>query len=51
VSTNAGATWTFVDPTPGDTANDITDVIVHHAGIIDVCGDDGHFRSTNGGTT
>lgn len=51
VSTNAGATWTFIDPTPGDTANDITDVIVHHGGIIDVCGDDGHLRSTNGGTT
>ena len=51
MSTDAGVTWTFIDPTPGDTAGDITDVIVHHAGIIDVCGDDGHLRSTNGGTT
>jgi hypothetical protein len=51
MSSNAGVTWTFVDPTPGDTAGDVIDVIVHHGGIIDVCGDDGHLRSTNGGTT
>ena len=25
--------------------------MVHHGGIIDVCGDDGHLRSTDGGTT
>lgn len=50
-STDAGATWTFIDPTPGDTAGDVVDVVVHHGGIIDVCGDDGHLRSTNGGTT
>ncbi|MBP7776336.1 MAG: choice-of-anchor D domain-containing protein [Acidobacteria bacterium] len=51
MTTNAGVTWTFLDPTPGDTAGDVTDVIVHNGGIIDVCGDDGHLRSTNGGTT
>lgn len=51
MSTDAGATWTFIDPTPADRARDVWDVIVHHSGIIDVCGDDGHLRSTDGGTT
>jgi hypothetical protein len=51
VSTDAGATWTFRDPTPGDTANDVNDVVVHHGGIIDLYGDDGHLRSTDGGAT
>src|SRR6185503_16294732 len=54
VSTDSGATWTFVDPTPGDTAGDIWDVVVQGGGptgqgIVDVCGDDGVFRSTDGG--
>ncbi|MCL4814323.1 MAG: choice-of-anchor D domain-containing protein, partial [Vicinamibacteraceae bacterium] len=51
MSTNSGATWTFVDPSAGTLASDIWDVVVHDGGIIDVCGQDGHFRSTNNGTT
>ena len=51
MSADAGATWTFVDPTPADGARDIWDVVVHDGGIIDLCGDDGHLRSTDGGTT
>lgn len=51
ISNNAGVTWHFVDPTPGNTADNIWDVVVHHGGIIDVVGDDGHCRSTNGGVT
>ncbi|MFN8061467.1 MAG: choice-of-anchor D domain-containing protein [Vicinamibacterales bacterium] len=51
VSTNAGAAWTYVDPTPGDPADDVNDVLVHDGGIIDVCGDDGHLRSVDNGTT
>lgn len=51
VSSDAGVTWTFIDPTPGDAADDVIDVIVHDGGIIDVCGSDGHLRSTSGGTT
>ena len=51
VSTNAGGTWAFVDPTPGDRARNVWDVVVHDGGIIDVCGDDGHLRSINGGAT
>jgi hypothetical protein len=49
ISTDAGGTWAFVDPTPGDLADDVRDVVVHDGGIIDVCGDDGHLRSTDGG--
>jgi hypothetical protein len=51
VSTDSGATWTYFDPTPGDPADNIWDVVVHDGGIIDLCGDDGHQRSTDGGTT
>ena len=51
ISNDAGVNWTFVDPTPADRADDIRDVLVHHGGIIDVCGDDGHLQSTDGGTT
>jgi hypothetical protein len=51
ISVDAGVTWAFIDPTPQDGADDIWDVVVHHGGIIDVCGDDGHRRSTDGGTT
>jgi hypothetical protein len=40
-----------VDPTPTDGADDIWDVVVHHGGIIDLVGDDGHRRSTNGGVS
>lgn len=42
-STDGGATWTFVDPTPADGADRIRDIVVHN-GIVDVVGDDGHYR-------
>lgn len=52
ISTDSGATWQFVDPTPGTVdANRVWDVVAHAGGTVDVCGDDGHFRSTDGGTT
>ncbi len=51
ISNDSGVTWTFVDPTPGDPANRVWDVVVHHGGTIDICGDDGHARSTDGGAT
>ena len=51
ISNDAGSTWRFVDPTPNDPATNVWDVVIHHGGIIDLCGDDGHFRSTNGGTS
>ena len=54
ISTDSGATWTFVDPTPATTASDVWDVVVQAGGptsqgIVDICGDDGHWRSTDGG--
>ena len=51
ISNDAGGTWRFVDPTPGDLADDIWDVIVQPGGLIDLVGDDGHRRSTDRGTT
>jgi hypothetical protein len=51
VSNDRGGTWRFVDPTPGDRARSVWDVVVHHGGVIDVCGDDGHARSADGGAT
>jgi PKD domain len=50
ISNDSGATWRFIDPTPSDPATTVWDVVVHAGGIIDVCGDDGHWRSQNGGT-
>jgi photosystem II stability/assembly factor-like uncharacterized protein len=50
-STDRGLTWTFLDPTPANGAGDVWDVVIHHNGIIDLCGDDGHRRSVNGGNT
>ncbi len=51
ISADSGVTWSIVDPTPLDPADDVWDVAVHDNGIIDVCGDDGHMRSTDGGIT
>lgn len=54
ISQDSGLSWTFVDPTPGDSASDIDDVLVQAggaSGIVDVCGDDGHLRSTDGGSS
>lgn len=52
ISNDAGVSWDFVDPTPGDGGGlNVWDVIVHNGGTIDICGDDGHQRSTDGGVT
>src|ERR1041384_68290 len=47
VSNNGGTTWRYVDPTPADRADDVWHVVVHHGGIVDLCGDDGHQRRTS----
>jgi hypothetical protein len=49
ISTDRGNSWRYVDPTPGDLADTIWSVTVHDGGIIDLCGNDGHQRSTDGG--
>ena len=51
ISNDSGVTWRFVDPTPATPASDIWDVVVQPGGIVDVCGDDGHYRSLDGGST
>ncbi len=53
VSHDAGTTWTFVDPTPASSAADINvwDVTFQSGGTVDICGDEGHFRSTDNGDT
>lgn len=54
-STDGGVNWTFLNPfgRPFDTFFDrsVVAVLVHHGGIIDVCGFGGHRRSLDGGTT
>ena len=51
ISLDHGASWTFVNPFAPDPAGRIWDVVVHHGGIIDVCGQVGHARSTDGGAS
>jgi hypothetical protein len=50
-SLDSGTTWTFIDPSPGDAAEQIYAVIAQGQSTVDVIGDNGHFRSTNNGTT
>jgi len=54
ISRDSGGTWVFVDPTPLTAASNVWDVVVQAGGangIVDICGQDGHFRSIDGGTT
>lgn len=57
ISADSGATWNFIDPrTPAGAADNVFDVLVQAGGptgqgIIDVCGDRRHWRSTDGGAT
>ena len=48
-STDAGANWTYINPGGTGGARTLFDVIVHGNGIVDVCGNIGHRRSTNAG--
>lgn len=55
ISNDSGSTWHFVDPTPNTPGRTYTwDVAVQGGGqggaaIVDVCGDDFHSRSKDGG--
>jgi hypothetical protein len=51
ISNDHGTTWHFSSPAQGEPARNIWDVVVHDRGIVDVCGDDGFSRSTNGGAS
>jgi hypothetical protein len=48
-SQNTGANWDFIDPSPGDAAEQVFAVIAHGSQIVDVISGNGHFRSTNNG--
>jgi hypothetical protein len=57
ISNDSGATWNHVTPTSQAPApanqrgNQVWDVFVQAGGIVDVCGNDGHHRSTDNGNT
>ncbi|MCK5378351.1 MAG: hypothetical protein KAJ78_03060 [Acidobacteria bacterium] len=56
ISDDSGDTWQFVDTDPGTGAGLVYDVVVHrggflYPGFIDVCGNQGHQRSDDGGAT
>jgi hypothetical protein len=60
ISTNSGATWTHVDPCTAASAPfcadqasyfDVAARVVGGNVQLDVCGDEGYFRSTDGGAT
>jgi len=48
-SRDGGDNWDFVDPSPGNLAEQVFAVIAHGGEIVDVISDNGHFRSTNNG--
>jgi photosystem II stability/assembly factor-like uncharacterized protein len=48
-SEDSGVTWTFINPNTNSLATKVVGVLVHHGGIIDICGSGGHHRSKNGG--
>ena len=51
ISRDSGATWTYLNPSPSSPgARAVYDVIVG-GGAIDICGDGGHQRSTDGGAS
>ena len=48
-SLDGGGSWGFVDPSPGDPAEQVFAVIAHGDQIVDVISGNGHFRSTDNG--
>ena len=53
LSTDSGLTWTFTDPDPAPDPNggseNVWDVVLRGS-TVDICGDDGFYRSTDGGS-
>jgi hypothetical protein len=50
-SLDGGTTWTFVDPSPGDAAEQVFAVIAQDTQTVDVMSKNGHFRSPDNGNT
>ncbi len=52
LSTDSGVTWSYRDPGgPMGSATRVWDVLALGGGVVHVCGDEGSFRSDDGGTT
>ncbi len=51
ISNDSGVSWMLVDPTGPDSATRIWDVLAQGGGRVHICGDDGHLRSDDGGST
>ena len=51
-SSDSGATWNYVNPAGGaGTARRVWDVLAMGGGVLHICGDEGHWRSGDGGAT
>lgn len=50
-SADGGATWRHIFPAAPGTAVDVWSIVIHGAGVIDICGEFGHSRSVDGGET
>jgi len=50
-SVDGGINWNYVDPSPGDFAEQVYAVITPGNQIVDVITDNGHFHSTDNGVT
>jgi uncharacterized repeat protein (TIGR01451 family) len=58
-STDSGASWTFIDPKKNPpngspfagSAQSVYDVVAQAGGIVDVCGEEGHWHSADNGAT
>lgn len=48
-SIDGGLSWSFINQISSSLKTRVFDVLVHHNGIIDICGDIGHRRSVNNG--
>jgi hypothetical protein len=53
ISPNSGASWRYTAPPrkPGSNSDRITAVVAQSGGIVDVCGDAGHYRYTASGNS
>jgi len=49
VSTDSGATWTHVQPDPTLGNQAIYSLVAQAGGLVDILGNNGHYRSTTGG--
>ncbi len=51
VSRDAGASWSYINPSPSSPRARVVYDVIAGGGAIDICGDSGHQRSTDGGAS